>query len=119
MKRSVVVEFSHREAQIEAGKFDGIIYSESVERPELLSLVSEDLDEGKFRTDQQVLLNAGASTILQGLLAAIARLGSRRKDFCYQARIADDFECASITTIPTDRHIGTDTVKLTQLHIDV
>ena len=49
MKRSVVVEFSHREAQIEAGKFDGIIYSDSVERPELLSLASEDLDEGEIQ----------------------------------------------------------------------
>jgi len=67
-----VVEFSNREAKIETGQLDGIFRSEGVERPELLFLASEDLDEGKFRTDQQVLLNAGARTILQRLLAAIA-----------------------------------------------
>jgi hypothetical protein len=84
-----------------------------------LFLASEDFDEGIFRTDQQVFLYAGAGAILQGLLAAIARFGGGREDFCHQGGIADDVLRSSIAWITTHGHIGTEAVLLRQLYRDV
>src|SRR6266851_7374418 len=109
-KRGILVDVGNKEAKAEATQFDGIAESESVERPEPLFLTTEDFDEGKLGTDQQVFLNAGAGTILQGFLAAITRFGGGREDFCHHRGIADDFLRASISRITTHRDIGTDTV---------
>ena len=81
-------------------------------------LISNFTDEGKLSTDQQVFLHAGAGTILPGFLAAIARFGVGREDFCHQRGMADDFSRSSSAWIATHGDIGADPGVFRQVQRD-
>jgi len=117
-KRGILVDVGNREAKTEAARFDGVASCEGRERPEALFLAPEDFDEGKLSTDQQVCLHAGAGTILPGFLAAIARFGVGREDFCHQRGMADDFSRSSSAWIATHGDIGADPGVFRQVQRD-